>query len=74
MKDIVHPTGFAMFSSVVINSSVESMSISEGATLTIEDGGPDTAPVIVIGLDGVDYTNDIAGLSGFTSIAGLAPN
>ena len=74
VKDIIHPTGFALFSSVIINSSVQSGCISEGATLTIEDGGPDTAPVAVIGLDGVDYTNDIAGLSGYTSITGLSPD
>ena len=45
VQDIVHPTGFAMFSSVIINSHVVSGSSSEGATLTIQDGGPDTEPV-----------------------------
>jgi hypothetical protein len=71
VKEIVHPTGFAMFSSLRLNDSVVSGNKVEDVTITLQDGAG--APVPVLGLD---TNGGILGLAGYTgiSVLGKQPN
>ena len=71
VKDIVHPTGFAMFASLRLNDSVVSGSKVEDVNITLEDGAGPPVPVL-----GLDTNGGILGLAGFTdiSVLGKQPN
>ena len=66
VKEIVHPTGFAMFAALRLNDSVVSGSKVEDVNITLEDGAGPPVPVL-----GLDTNGGILGLAGYTGISVL---
>ena len=64
VRDIIHPVGFALFSSVRLNDSVVSGNRVEDVSVTLEDGAGPPTPVL-----GIDTNGGILGLSGYTGIS-----
>ena len=72
VKEIVHPTGFAMFASLRLNDSVVSGSKVEDVNITLEDGAGPPVPVL-----GLDTNGGILGLGRLTltsAVLGRAEN
>ena len=64
LSDIIHPVGFALFSSLRLNDSVVSGNRVEDVSVTLEDGAGPPTPVL-----GIDTNGGILGLSGYTGIS-----
>ena len=70
VQDIIHPTGFAMFANVILNSTAPSGNKVEDVRIVLEDGAGPAVPVL--GLNGSIYLNDLMGADGATNITVIA--